>query len=662
MHPRSASRYLIFLAILGSLIAARVYGKDLLIACVLGYVFDPNGGPVAGADLDFDNAITGERLLTPGDNTNMSGFYTVCVPNGVYNISYAPPPGSHLLGQWRYNESLFNSNPQIDITLDFGKVLWGTVRSPDGLGIGMVDLDADNISTGVRIFTPNDNSADTTGAFWIVVPSGDYRIRFQHLLSGSRWRPLQIDSLAVFADTELNVILSSGMFFSGYVTDTNGQAIENISVDFRNMNTGEKIYLGANKTDTAGFYNIVVPTGLFQLRYVPPPGSRYIGLAIDSVAIDTDLVRDQTLQSGWLISSFVHDSTGNPLELADLDIIQESTGIKLFTPNDKTDSLGMATISLLPDTYTIRVQPPPGSIYDRLVVTGAAINSDTSFDFTLPEVPKVNLSGRITDSSGAGLPNIELNFSDTLTGSKVFIPDNLTDSSGYYHVFAPIGSFDIVFSPPRGSGYVGADLGTVLIVQDTIWDDIVLERGYIFSALVVNLAGMPLENIDLDFISESSGNTIFTPHDNTDIFGTADVTVPRDIYSIDLTPTQGSAFDQRRLTGFQITSDTSITLFLFKTGSALPGDFDLKQNYPNPFNGITTISYNLFIAGDVSIIIYNVLGQRVRTFYPGVQPPGNYLTPWDGTDNNGQPVASGLYFYKLRASRESKTHNMILVR
>jgi hypothetical protein len=75
--------------------------------------------------------------------------------------------------------------------------------------------------------------------------------------------------------------------------------------------------------------------------------------------------------------------------------------------------------------------------------------------------------------------------------------------------------------------------------------------------------------------------------------------------------------------------------------------FDLKQNYPNPFNPTTTIDYQVAQYTNVSITIFNVLGKEVRNLVNEYKEAGNYQVVWDGRDNDGQRVASGLYFYQM---------------
>jgi hypothetical protein len=94
----------------------------------------------------------------------------------------------------------------------------------------------------------------------------------------------------------------------------------------------------------------------------------------------------------------------------------------------------------------------------------------------------------------------------------------------------------------------------------------------------------------------------------------------------------------------------------------LPGNFVLKQNYPNPFNPATTIAYDLHKSADVTIKIYNLAGQEVKTLLKGKQPAGSKQVTWDGRDNNGHQVASGVYLYRLQADNTVQTRKMVLLK
>ncbi len=94
-----------------------------------------------------------------------------------------------------------------------------------------------------------------------------------------------------------------------------------------------------------------------------------------------------------------------------------------------------------------------------------------------------------------------------------------------------------------------------------------------------------------------------------------------------------------------------------------PDDYVLKQNYPNPFNPTTTIEFSLPLAKTISLKIYNTLGEEVKTLINNESYlPGSHSVQWDGTDNFGNPVASGVYIYKLIFGNFFKSKKMMLVR
>jgi hypothetical protein len=96
--------------------------------------------------------------------------------------------------------------------------------------------------------------------------------------------------------------------------------------------------------------------------------------------------------------------------------------------------------------------------------------------------------------------------------------------------------------------------------------------------------------------------------------------------------------------------------------SAWPRFFILGQNYPNPFNSSTTIEYTLSVQSAVKLDIYNILGQRVIRIIDKELPSGYYKVIWDGKDSSGDDVASGVYFYQIRASGYTKAKKMILLK
>jgi hypothetical protein len=98
------------------------------------------------------------------------------------------------------------------------------------------------------------------------------------------------------------------------------------------------------------------------------------------------------------------------------------------------------------------------------------------------------------------------------------------------------------------------------------------------------------------------------------------------------------------------------------TSSTLPEQYVLYQNYPNPFNPVTTIRYDLPDDAYVTLIIHDMMGRRVITLVDGPQTAGNRFTQWNGTDEQGRPVTSGVYLAVLRDGTSIDIQKMILLK
>jgi hypothetical protein len=88
----------------------------------------------------------------------------------------------------------------------------------------------------------------------------------------------------------------------------------------------------------------------------------------------------------------------------------------------------------------------------------------------------------------------------------------------------------------------------------------------------------------------------------------------------------------------------------------------LQQNYPNPFNPITTINYSLKENSKVSLKVYNIKGQKVKQLVSEQLSAGQHSVVWNGIDDNGKSVSSGIYFYKLKAGNYQKVKKMLLLK
>ena len=97
-------------------------------------------------------------------------------------------------------------------------------------------------------------------------------------------------------------------------------------------------------------------------------------------------------------------------------------------------------------------------------------------------------------------------------------------------------------------------------------------------------------------------------------------------------------------------------------GYKLPTDYKLFQNYPNPFNPETTIKFKIPKTSFVTIKIYNVIGELIRTLVNTQKQPGIYSVKWDSMNNSGNIVSSGVYVYHMQAGSFSTVKKMIFIK
>ena len=122
--------------------------------------------------------------------------------------------------------------------------------------------------------------------------------------------------------------------------------------------------------------------------------------------------------------------------------------------------------------------------------------------------------------------------------------------------------------------------------------------------------------------------------------------------------------------GFEVTPSSSgvrtmhidISEVLGIDGASLPTVFALHNNYPNPFNPITNIHYDIPEVSEVTLEIYNVMGQRVRTLVQGTHEPGRYQIVWNATNDLGQGLSSGMYVYRIQAGDFVSVKKLVLMK
>ena len=217
------------------------------------------------------------------------------------------------------------------------------------------------------------------------------------------------------------------------------------------------------------------------------------------------------------------------------------------------------------------------------------------------------------------------------------------------------------------------------ILETTVWDNHFL---FLFSAFNVAAESGKLVNIEWSTQSETDliGYRLFRcetsemdnaiPLNGNDVIEASNTSQTRNYKHTDNDVTFGTTYyywievvqADNNSGGFY--GPQSITIS--KDSVAPIASTSLASNYPNPFNPDTKIEFS--IKGeigemvDASLVIYNIKGQKVKTLFDKIEVKENDFRMWNGTDDNDNPVSSGVYFYKLQTPDYTKTSKMVLMK
>jgi len=170
--------------------------------------------PVENADTDTVDVLTGDKLYTPGDNTDAFGLVTVTVPAGNYHFQICAPPGSQLVDH-EITPVLVAANVNLGLTvMEAGMTLTGTVVDSGGQPIAGIDIDVEDSTTLLKQLTCNDNT-NGAGVYSVVVPAGTWNVRFTPKFS-QPYGTAEVFNVAVAGTTTVNGQLPDCAFSTQY--------------------------------------------------------------------------------------------------------------------------------------------------------------------------------------------------------------------------------------------------------------------------------------------------------------------------------------------------------------------------------------------------------------------------------------------------------------
>ncbi len=612
------------------------------------------GAPVENADLDVDDLSTGQRLFTPGDKSDASGFYRIVIPSGHYRIRFDAPESTHFRAV-RLDSVPVLRDTSLDAALPAGPAVHGRVVNRFGQGVRDVKLDFEVKATGQNVLVSNRRTGPA-GNFWVTAPPGIYEVQFEPPLP-SRLRGRKMDSLLVNADVALpDIQLDSGILVTGTVRDsTNGQATANVSIEALDYQTNRKVFVAEDKSDTGGFYGIVVPPGRLRLRFNPPVATRLRGVQLDTISASRDTIINVSLASGLVLSGQVVDSSGRGIKGISVELEDAATGREIFLANSRTDSSGFFQTVAPAGLFDLFFSPLQGQRWVAARERDVALNADTTLYQVLDSGALLTVA--VTDSLDRPLQGVDLNVFLESTGRTVFIPHDNTDAAGTVEAaLLPDSSYRLVFALFTGRTFDSLALSGVRITRDTSFSVKLPAAAYELTGRVEDSAGRGIPDVIIEFQEATSLQKVPVLNNRTDGAGAFRVVVFANTYNIAFAPQPGGGFDSLVLPGVTIEQDTSFSVVLPGRPSRPPAPAETRilEARPNPFrpglDAETKFPIDLnSVSGDWSaaLVVFSSAGEIVYR-YEGQFPGGsrNVIT-WDGTNSKGEKVGSGVYFCKV---------------
>lgn len=288
---------------------------------------------------------------------------------------------------------------------------------------------------------------------------------------------------------------------------------------------------------------------------------------------------------------------------------------------------------------------------------GSTIGGYSFASGTSLSTPLVAGAAALVFSSNPGLTPMEVREALINTATQI---DDPTDPSrnadypnnyygyGWVNARAAITYNGIAFSSKPTATLAGSDL--------TVYVSIVSNTSLIGDSLSLYYQTGPAAQLQRVQLTPTPFPYLFS----AEIPGGTDSTYPRGYFSArDLNNTTGTS---------PFNAPDSLFLLRQFIVSSIPGvngipdRFLLNANFPNPFNSGTTITFDAPGLEQIQLTVFNVLGQKIRTLYAGVSLPGPNSVRWDGKDDGGRNVATGVYFYQLRTPTLVLTKKMVMVR
>jgi hypothetical protein len=456
-------------------------------------------------------------------------------------------------------------------------VISGVVVDSNGQGVGGVDIDITQLSTGQPMTLSQDFSL-ANGSFSLAicqsVPSGFFDITFQVAATDPLFdRTLQTVTLS--GNTNLGTIelLDAGIVAGRVVTEL-GQPLELVDLDFYDPISGQPTPFSGDTTDAAGEFAVKVSRAFWDVRFVADPSSSSVPL-VPVMLSDLALfflvdVGDVVLRNGYTLTGTVLDLGGSPVVAGDIDVRDPDTGEKILTPGDNTNGSGIFSVLAPSGDFQLEIDPPQGSpLVSSLMPISIPVGGANLGVLVLPD--GFSVSGEVLNSSGQSVPETDLDFYISATGVEIPTAHDNANSSGVFSVQVVPDTYDIAFRPRFSSGAAPLVIEAVLVASNVDLGSVVVPDGFAITGTVV--AGVtPVGEVEITLIDSNTGVPAYVHGNDTDGLGAFALRQVAGTYDVTATPLPGSGLNPVTIDAVLVNSDQNLVIDLLGGGPSTPPD------------------------------------------------------------------------------------------
>lgn len=278
-------------------------------------------------------------------------------------------------------------------------------------------------------------------------------------------------------------------------------------------------------SDATGTFTL---TGLqngndYDVEFVPPFAAPWAARMQTVVVSGVTNLGDVVLQPGFVISGVARNEAGQPLPGCNLNAYTQD-GTKLFTPRDGSDALGQFAIVVPAGTLDVQVRPPVGALLVTKTIEDVVVGAAVPLGDVVLRTAYLVTGSVVDQVSGLPIGSTRLRAVDALTGERIVLPNELTNTFGQFSLPLPFGIIDIEVTPPVGNTHVARQLYGVLVFGPVALGQVRLQNGALLTGTVLR-GGLPAAGVDIDVLLPDGGK-IVTPRDATAADGSFAVAVP----------------------------------------------------------------------------------------------------------------------------------------